>query len=42
VSAFPEGYLGTALRLGTKYRAVLGLIVAYLVMRILLLIFAGP
>jgi eukaryotic-like serine/threonine-protein kinase len=42
VAAYPEGYLGTALRLGTKYRAVLGLIFAYLVMRILLLVFAGP
>jgi eukaryotic-like serine/threonine-protein kinase len=42
VAAYPEGYLGSALRLGTKYRAILGLIFAYLVMRILLLVFAGP
>jgi serine/threonine protein kinase len=42
VAAYPEGYLGTALRLGTKYRAVLGLIFAYLVMRILMLVFASP
>jgi serine/threonine protein kinase len=42
VTAYPERYLETALRLGTKYRTVVGLILAYLVMRILLLLFAGP
>ena len=42
VTAYPERYFDTALRLGKKYGAVLGLILAYLVMRILLLIFAGP
>ena len=41
VRAYPEGLLGAALRLGTKYRAVLALLLAYLVMRVLLLIFAN-
>jgi serine/threonine protein kinase len=39
VGAYAEGFLGTARRLGMRYRTVLSLIVAYLVMRILLLIF---
>jgi serine/threonine protein kinase len=42
VTAYPEGIVETALRLGTKYRTALALIAAYLVMRVLLLIFAGP
>jgi eukaryotic-like serine/threonine-protein kinase len=42
VSAYPEGPLQAAFRLGTKYRTVLGLILAYLFMRILLLLFATP
>jgi serine/threonine protein kinase len=42
VRAYPEGSLETALRLGKKYRAVLGLVLAYLIMRILLLLVAGP
>jgi serine/threonine protein kinase len=41
VTAYPEGWLETAWRLAVKYRTVLGLILAYLAMRILLLIFAG-
>jgi serine/threonine protein kinase len=41
VRAYPEGWLEAALRLGLKYRTVLALIVAYLVMRVLLLIFVG-
>jgi eukaryotic-like serine/threonine-protein kinase len=39
VRAYPEGFLEAAWRLGTKYRTVLTLILAYLLMRILLLIF---
>jgi serine/threonine protein kinase len=39
VRAYPEGPLETALRLGRKYRTVLALVLAYLLMRILLLIF---
>jgi len=39
VQAYPEGFLEAAWRLGTKYRTVLTLILAYLLMRILLLIF---
>jgi eukaryotic-like serine/threonine-protein kinase len=42
VKAYPEGLLRTALRLGATYRTVLALLLAYLVMRILLLIFANP
>jgi serine/threonine protein kinase len=42
VRAYREGLLETALRLGTKYRTVLALILAYLVMRILLLLFLRP
>jgi len=42
VRAYPEGPVGAALRLANKYRAVIALIGAYLVMRILLLLFAGP
>jgi serine/threonine protein kinase len=38
VTAYPEGLFGTALRLFTKYRTAVLLIVAYLIMRILLLI----
>jgi serine/threonine protein kinase len=38
VRAYPEGIVGAALRLGTKYRAVLALLMAYLVIRIVLLI----
>jgi eukaryotic-like serine/threonine-protein kinase len=41
VRAFPEGLFGTGLRLGMKYRTVLALLLAYLLMRILLLIFAN-
>jgi eukaryotic-like serine/threonine-protein kinase len=41
VAAYPEGLFGTALRLGTTYRTVLALLLAYLLMRILLLIFAN-
>jgi serine/threonine protein kinase len=40
VAAYAESVLETALRLATKYRTVLALIVAYVVMRILLLLFA--
>jgi serine/threonine protein kinase len=39
VKAYPESPLGTALRLATTYRTVLLLLLAYLVMRILLLFF---
>jgi serine/threonine protein kinase len=35
--AYPEGILGTALRLGRRYRTVAALIIAYLIMRIVLL-----
>jgi eukaryotic-like serine/threonine-protein kinase len=38
VSAYPESLLGAAFRLGTKYRTPIGLIAAYLVMRVLLLL----
>jgi serine/threonine protein kinase len=41
VRAYPEGLWEAGRRLGTKYRAAVALILAYLVMRILLLIFAG-
>jgi serine/threonine protein kinase len=41
VTAYPEGWLDTARRLAGKYRTVLALILAYLAMRILLLLFAG-
>jgi serine/threonine protein kinase len=41
VRAYPEGPLEAALRLATKYRTALALIVAYLIMRILLLLFVG-
>jgi serine/threonine protein kinase len=40
VQAYPESFVGAVWRLATKYRAVLALILAYLIMRILLLIFA--
>jgi eukaryotic-like serine/threonine-protein kinase len=40
VAAYPEGLLGAAWRLATRYRTVLALLLAYLIMRILLLIFA--
>jgi serine/threonine protein kinase len=39
VRAYPERYFEAALRLGAKYRAALALILAYLIMRILLLFF---
>jgi eukaryotic-like serine/threonine-protein kinase len=39
VRAYPEGVLEAGLRLAMKYRAVLALLVAYLIMRILLLVF---
>jgi serine/threonine protein kinase len=42
VRAYPERPVEAALRLGKKYRAVVALIVAYLLMRILLLLFVGP
>ena len=41
VRAYPEGPLGASLRLATKYRAVVALVVAYLVMRVALLLFVG-
>jgi serine/threonine protein kinase len=41
VQAYPEGVLEAALRIGTKYRTALALVLAYLVMRILLLTFLG-
>jgi eukaryotic-like serine/threonine-protein kinase len=41
VRAYPEGILETVWRLGTKYRAAGALILAYVVMRILLLIWTG-
>jgi serine/threonine protein kinase len=41
VRAYPEGILGAALRLGTKYRTVLALLLAYLVMRILFMVFGA-
>jgi serine/threonine protein kinase len=40
VEAYPEGPFQSAGRLGAKYRAPLALILAYLIMRVLLLIFA--
>ena len=42
VRAYPEGLLELTRRLGTKYRTVLALILAYLIVRILLLVFMGP
>jgi serine/threonine protein kinase len=39
VRAYPEGILEAALRLGTKYRTVLALLIAYLIMRILFILF---
>jgi eukaryotic-like serine/threonine-protein kinase len=39
VGAYPEGVVETTLRLASKYRAVVGLILAYAIMRILLLLF---
>ena len=42
VRAHPEGLWEMALRLGTKYRTALGLILAYLLIRILLFFFVGP
>jgi eukaryotic-like serine/threonine-protein kinase len=39
VRAYPEGFLETAMRLGTKYRTALALVMAYLIMRVLLLLF---
>jgi serine/threonine protein kinase len=41
VQAYPEGLLGTTCRLALKYRTILALILAYLIMRALLLLFAG-
>jgi serine/threonine protein kinase len=41
VRAYPEGVMEAGLRLAAKYRTVLVLILAYLVMRILLLVFLG-
>jgi serine/threonine-protein kinase len=38
VRAYPEGVLGTLLRWGRTYRTVLTLLLAYLIMRVLLLI----
>jgi serine/threonine protein kinase len=39
VRAYPEGVLGTVIRWGRTYRTVLTLLLAYLIMRVLLLIF---
>lgn len=39
VRAYPEGVLGTIFRWGRTYRTVLTLLLAYLIMRVLLLIF---
>jgi serine/threonine-protein kinase len=41
VTAYPEGVFGTALRLLVNYRVAVVLVVAYLAMRILLLVFTG-
>ena len=41
VRAYPEGILEAALRLGMKYRTVLALLLAYVVMRILFLLFSS-
>jgi serine/threonine protein kinase len=41
VRAYPEGILQTTRRLAANYRAAIALVLAYLVMRLLLLIFAG-
>jgi serine/threonine protein kinase len=41
VRAYPEGVLGAALRIGAKYRTAIALVLAYLVMRVLLLVFLG-
>jgi serine/threonine protein kinase len=41
VRAYPEGILEAAVRLGTKYRTVLALLLAYVVMRILFLLFSS-
>jgi serine/threonine protein kinase len=41
VRAYPEGVLEIALRLSTKYRTVLALLLAYLLMRILFLFFGS-
>jgi serine/threonine protein kinase len=41
VRAYPEGLLGTTCRLALKYRTILALILAYLIMRALLLLCAG-
>jgi serine/threonine protein kinase len=41
VQAYPERALEAALRLAVRYRAPLALILAYLVMRVLLLVFLG-
>jgi serine/threonine-protein kinase len=40
VSAYAEGLWGTTVRLATKYRTALLLVLAYLAMRVLLLFFA--
>jgi serine/threonine protein kinase len=39
VRAYPEGVVGAAVRLATTYRTVLTLLLAYLLMRVLLLLF---
>jgi serine/threonine protein kinase len=39
VRAYPEGVLGTIFRWGKTYRTVLTLLLAYLIMRVLLLVF---
>ncbi len=41
VRAYPEGVLETVLRLATKYRTVLALLLAYLLMRILFMFFGS-
>jgi len=41
VRAHSESLIDAARRFGSKYRAVIALVLAYLLMRILLLIFAG-
>jgi serine/threonine protein kinase len=41
VRAYPEGLVGAALRLARHYRTAVALVLAYLVMRILLLTFLG-
>jgi serine/threonine-protein kinase len=42
VRAYPEGPWDTARRLAAKYRTAVALVVAYLIMRLLLLAFLSP